>query len=331
MKLGLVIAGQYLRDAPAVDRVREMLEQARLARALGFDSVWMVHHYLIEFQAFQPLPMLARLAAETGDMAIGTAIYVLPLQHPVEVAENFATLDALSEGRLIFGVAQGYRDEEFRALGVPRRERAARFEEGVELVRRLWAEESVDFQGRYYQVERASLAMRPVQRPRPPIWIGATVEAGIARAATLGDAWMIGPGVEVPKIAAQMALYREALRGLGRPLERDYPIFREVLVERTPAAALEAARRHLRTKYDAYFAWGYVQTTFEDVVRDAFVVGDPAGCAESIRRYRDELGITHFLARVQWPGVSQQEALRAIRLLGEEVIPALRESRVSRA
>jgi len=312
---------------PADARAREMLEQVRLARELGFDSVWMVHHYLIEFQAFQPVPMLARLAAEAGDMQIGTAIYVLPLQHPVEVAENFATLDALSGGRLVFGVAQGYRAAEFDALGVPRRERAARFEEGVRLIERLWTEDQVDFEGRFYRVRKATLAMRPVQKPRPPIWIGATVEAGIERAAALGDAWMIGPGVEVPKIARQLERYRADLRALGRPVEREYPIFREVLVGPTEAEAREAARRWLQTKYEAYFAWGYVQTTFEEVLRDAFVVGDPATCARQVRRYRDELGITHFLARVQWPGVSQDAALRGIRLLGEDVIPAVRSAR----
>lgn len=327
MKFGLVVAGQYLRDAPAGARAREMLEQVRLARGLGFDSVWMVHHYLIGFQAFQPVPMLARLAAETGDMEIGTAVYVLPLQHPVEVAENFATLDALSGGRLVFGVAQGYRAVEFDALGVPRRERAARFEEGLRLIERLWTEDEVDFEGRFYRVRKATLAMRPVRDPRPPIWIGATVEAGIERAAALGDAWMIGPGVEVPKIARQLERYRARLRALGRPGEREYPVFREVLVGPTEAEAREAARRWLHTKYEAYFEWGYVETTFEDVLRDAFVVGDPASCARQVRRYRDELGITHFLARVQWPGVPQEAALRGIRLLGEEVIPAVRSAR----
>jgi alkanesulfonate monooxygenase SsuD/methylene tetrahydromethanopterin reductase-like flavin-dependent oxidoreductase (luciferase family) len=326
MKFGLVVAGQYLRDGAADVRAREMLEQVRLARDLGFDSVWMVHHYLIEFQAFQPLPMLARMAAEAGGMELGTAIYVLPLQHPVEVAENFATLDALSGGRLIFGTAQGYRDVEFRALGVPRRERAARFEEGLRLIERLWTEERVDFHGRFYQVENVTPAIHPVRKPRPPIWIGATVDAGIERAAALGDAWMIGPGVEVPTIVKQLDLYRAARRRLGRSDAREHPIFREVLVGPTEAEARAAAREYLRAKYEAYFAWGYVATTFEDVVRDAFIVGDPAGCAHQIRRYRDELGITHFLTRVQWPGVPQAVALRGIRLLGEEVIPAVKSA-----
>lgn len=324
MKFGLIVAGQYLRDAPPDQRVREMLEQVRLARELGFDSVWMVHHYLIEFQAFQPLPTLARLAAESGEMEIGTAVYVLPLQPPVEVAENFATLDALCGGRLVFGVAQGYRQEEFDALGVPRRERAARFEEGVELITRLWTEDEVTFHGRFYRVDKARLAMRPVRRPRPPVWIGATSEAGIARAAKVGDAWMIGPGIELQKIRRQLDLYRGSLAELDRPLNRDYPIFREVLVAPTEAEARDAARKWLRTKYEAYFAWGYVETTFEDVMRDAFVVGDPDEIRRQFERYRDELGITHMLARVQWPGVAHETALRGIRLLGEQVLPKMR-------
>jgi alkanesulfonate monooxygenase SsuD/methylene tetrahydromethanopterin reductase-like flavin-dependent oxidoreductase (luciferase family) len=324
MKFGLILAGQYLRDAPPAVRVDEMLEQARLARDLGFDSVWMVHHYLIEFQTFQPLPMLARIAAEAGDMAIGTAIYVLPLQHPVEVAENFATLDALSGGRLIFGVAQGYREAEFEALGIPRKERVARFEEGLALVTRLWTEERVTFHGRYYRVDDVTLALRPARKPRPPIWIGAGADAAIVRAARLGDAWMIGPGVDFAAIRRQLELYRRAVGDLGRPLEREYPVFREVVICPSEAEARAAAGQFLRTKYDAYAKWGYAEQTFEDMLRDAFIVGDPAGCARAIERYRDELGITYLLGRVQWPGVSQDVALRGIRLLGERVIPALR-------
>jgi alkanesulfonate monooxygenase SsuD/methylene tetrahydromethanopterin reductase-like flavin-dependent oxidoreductase (luciferase family) len=257
-------------------------------------------------------------------MAIGTAIYVLPLQPPVEVAENFATLDALSGGRLIFGVAQGYREEEFRALGVPRSERAARFEEGVRLITRLWTEEKVDFEGRYYQVQGATLAMRPAKNPRPPIWIGATARAGIARAAGLGDAWMIGPGVALPRLKRELELYRSRLSELGRPLAREYPIFREVVVSPSDAQARADAQRHLRTKYEAYFSWGYVGPSFDELVRDAFIVGDPAGCVDAIQRYRDELGVTHLLARVQWPGVDQEAALRGIRLLGEKVLRQVR-------
>ncbi len=324
MKFGLILAGQYLRDAPPALRAGEMLEQVRLARDLGFDSVWMVHHYLIEFQTFQPLPMLARIAADAGDMAIGTAIYVLPLQHPVEVAENFATLDALSGGRLIFGVAQGYRDAEFQALGIPRKERAARFEEGLALITRLWTEERVTFHGRYYQVDGVTLAMAPARKPRPPIWIGAGADAAIARAARLGDAWMIGPGVEFATVRRQLARYRETLSALGHSTEREYPIFREVVVCPGEGEARAAAAQHLRTKYDAYASWGYAERSFENMLREAFIVGDPAGCARAIGRYRDELGVTSLLARVQWPGVSQEVALRGIRLLGEQVMPTLR-------
>jgi alkanesulfonate monooxygenase SsuD/methylene tetrahydromethanopterin reductase-like flavin-dependent oxidoreductase (luciferase family) len=329
LKFGLIVAGQYLRDGDPAARAREMLEQVRLARDLGFDSVWMVHHYLIEFQAFQPLPTLARMVSEAGDMEIGTAVYILPLQPPVEVAENFATLDALCGGRLIFGVAQGYREVEFEALGVPRAERAARFEEGLRLIEKLWTEDRVTFSGRYYRVEDVTPAMHPVRKPRPPIWIGATADAGVVRAAALGDAWMIGPGVDVPTVARQLQLYGDARRRLGRPPASEFPIFREVLIGASQGAAREAAQRHLLTKYEAYFKWGYVRTTFEDVVREAFVVGDAASCARQIRRYRDALGITHFLARVQWPGLSHAAALDGLRRLGQEVIPAVRNAAVT--
>jgi alkanesulfonate monooxygenase SsuD/methylene tetrahydromethanopterin reductase-like flavin-dependent oxidoreductase (luciferase family) len=324
MKFGLIIAGQYLRDGSAVERTREILEQVRLARDVGFDSVWMVHHYLIEFQAFQPVPMLGRIAAEAGEMELGTAIYVLPLQHPVEVAENFATLDALCGGRLIFGVAQGYRDVEFNALGVPRKERGPRFAEGVELITRLWTETEVDFHGRYYQVEKATLAMQPARKPRPPIWIGASEEPAIVRAARLGDAWIIGPRVDVATLQTQLRVYREALAKHGKPVQREYPIFREVVVRSTSAEARAAAAQYLRTKYEAYARWRYAGVTFEDLLRDAFVMGAPDDCLRVFERYRDEFGITCVLTRVQWPGAPHDVALRSIRVLGEQIIPKMR-------
>ncbi len=322
MKFGLIVAGQYLKDLPAEQRAQEMLEQVRLARDLGFDSVWMVHHYLIEFQAFQPIPMLGRMAAEAGEMELGTAIYVLPLQHPVEVAENFATLDALSGGRLIFGVAMGYRDVEFDALGVPIAERAARFEEGVRLITRLWTEDNVTSDGRFYPVRNATLAMRPVRRPRPPIWIGATAEPAIARAARLGDAWMIGPRVGLPELPKQLGVFRDARRAAGRPVDGEYPIFREVVVRPSDGEA-RAAAAALQTKYAAYARWRYADTGFEDLVRDAFVVGTPDACVSTIERHRAH-GITHILARFQTPGVTQTDALTGIRLFGERVMPRLR-------
>ncbi|MBI2205220.1 MAG: LLM class flavin-dependent oxidoreductase [Candidatus Rokubacteria bacterium] len=324
MKVGLIVAGQYLHDAPAEVRGREMVEQVRLARDLGFDSVWVTHHYLIEFQTFQPIPLLARFAAEAGDMELGTAIYVLPLQHPVEVAENFATLDALTGGRLIFGVAQGYRDVEFQSLGVPRKERAPRFEEGLELITRLWTGDEVTFAGQFYQVDRVRISMPPVRKPRPPIWIGATEDAAIVRAARLGDAWMVGPRVTLPALRKQLGVYREALRREGRSVEREYPMFREVVLAPTTAEAQAAATRNLRTKYEAYARWRYSDLTFDDLVRDAFIVGDAETCVRTLTRYRDDAGMTHLLARVQTPGVSQADALRGIRALGERGIPALR-------
>ena len=322
MKLGLIVAGQYLNPSSAERRAQEMLEQVRLARDLGFDSVWMTHHYLIEFQTFQPIPMLGRMAAEAGTMELGTAVYVLPLQHPVEVAENFATLDALSGGRLIFGVAMGYREVEFAALGVPIAERAGRFEEGLSLIARLWTEDDVTSEGPFYPVRNATLAMRPVRQPRPPIWIGATVDSAITRAARIGDAWMAGPRVRVPELSKQLGVYRDARRAAGRSVDGDYPIFREVVVRSTDAGA-RAAAGALDTKYAAYARWRYADTGFEDLVREAFVVGAPDSCVSALERYR-ALGLTHVLARFQTPGVSQADALAGIRLFGERVMPKLR-------
>ena len=266
--------------------------------------------------------MLGRMAADAGEMELGTAIYVLPLQHPVEVAENFATRDALTPGRLIFGVAMGYRDVEFDALCVPIAERAARFEEGVRLIMRLWTEDDVTSDGRFYPVRNATLAMRPVRQPRPPIWIGATAESAIARAARLGDAWMLGPRVRLAELPKQLGVYRDARRAAGRSLDGDYPTFREVVVRSSDGEARGAATA-VQTKYAAYARWRYADTGFDDLVRDAFIVGAPDTCVAALEQYRAH-GITHVLARFQTPSVAQADALAAIRLFGERVMPKLR-------
>ncbi len=334
MKFGLSIAVQHRPEDDQAARFREHLEQVRVARESGFSTIWASQHFLSQpFTYFQPIPTLARIAAEAEGMTLGTGIILLPLFQPLDVAEQMATLDVITGGRTILGVGLGYRDEENRAFGVDPKSRVGRLSEGVEVIERLWMGEPVSYDGRHYQLRDVRISLRPVQRPRPRIWLAANTDAGVRRAAKLGDAWLINPHSTLASIERQLALFRETRRALGKPRATDIPLLKECVVAGDTATALADARPYLEAKYKAYQQWNQddalpkgetFDLPFEELARDRFIVGDPARAVDEIARYRERLGITELSFRVQWPGMPQATVLRTIRLLGEKVLPKLR-------
>jgi alkanesulfonate monooxygenase SsuD/methylene tetrahydromethanopterin reductase-like flavin-dependent oxidoreductase (luciferase family) len=331
MKFGLQLSVQHHPEDSQPDRFREHVEQVRLARAVGFDSVWAGQHYLAEpFTYFQPVPTLARVAAEAEGMRLGTGVLLLPLHQPVEVAETLATLDVISGGRFVFGVGLGYRDAENQAMGLDPRQRVGRLVEGLALIERLWTGEPVSWKGSHFQLENVRISMPPVQRPRPPIWMAANADAGIKRAATLADAWLMNPHSTLATLERQLALFHRTRQALGRPRAAEIPVIKECLVAATRDGALAAARPFLESKYQAYQRWEQDKALppgesfaldFEALARDRFLIGDPESVADEIRRLQARLGATATIFRVQWPGLAQDAALQTIRLLGERVLP----------
>jgi len=216
MKFGLILNTQFVAEEDPVVKVRDLVEQVRLARDHGFDSICVSHHYLLTpFQMPQPLPILGRLAPETGRMRLVTNIFLLTIHTPAYVAEQVATLDVLTEGRVTFGVGLGYRPEEFEAMGVEMKTRVSRFVELLEVAKRLWTEDVVIHRGRHFTLTNASLTLKPVQRPHPPIWIAASNDPAFERAARYGDGVLINPHASLKTVERQMGLYRRALDEAG--------------------------------------------------------------------------------------------------------------------
>lgn len=334
VKFGLVLSVQHHPEDSQAERFRDHLEQVRMARAVGFDSIWASQHYLAApFTYFQPIPTLARIAAEAEGMTLGTGCLLLPLHHPVEVAEQIATLDVICGGRFIFGVGLGYRDVENEAMGQKPQERVRRLVEGLEIIDRLWSGEPVSYAGTHFTLNTVRISMLPLQRPRPPIWLAANSDAGVRRAARLGDAWLMNPHARLPTLERQLALFTAARAEAGKPPALEIPITKECSVARDTASAMAEARPFLEAKYRAYQRWEQDKAlpsgesfalAFEELARDRFVIGDPVKVREEIARYRDRLRVTTMTFRLQWPGLEQSNVLRSIRLLGEEVFPHLR-------
>lgn len=331
MRFAFALPVQYALDEPITQRFEELLELVRAARDAGFDHVGAPQHYLASpFQYLQPVPLLARVAAESGDMTLGTSIMLLALQNPVDVAESIATLDVITGGKFVFGVGLGYRDAEFDAFGVKRGTRLGRFLEALEVVKQLWTEESVTFEGKHFSLQDVSLTTRPVQRPRPPIVIAASNDKMIRRAATIGDAWAIAGHATFQTLEAQVALYASALKEAGKPFPPPYfSQGKELFIAKDMETARRDALPHIATKYAAYAQWGQDEVmpeneTFhlpiEELAKDRFIVGDPDYCIEQIELHRSRLHVQQMSFRLHWPGMPHAKVMEAIALFGDRVI-----------
>jgi alkanesulfonate monooxygenase SsuD/methylene tetrahydromethanopterin reductase-like flavin-dependent oxidoreductase (luciferase family) len=331
MRFGLLITNQHPPGEDPAARFRDTLEQIGLVRELGFDLLCFGQHFLTnEFQMLQPAVAMARLAAETGEMRLGMTIYLLPLLNPVAIAEEAASLDVVTGGRFIFGIGLGYREVEDEAFGLDPKQRVGRLRAHLEVIKKLWAGEPVDFESDYCRLRGATMALRPVQRPHPPIWVAANNDRAVERAAEIGDTWSINPHATLATIVRQLGLYRDALERVGKPFPSELPMMREICVADSREEALRLARPSLEQKYRAYVAWGQhkalpsdddMTQAFDELARDRFIIGDPEECAAEVRRCVEATGANTMLFRVHWPGMPSAAVVHGIRLLAEEVRP----------
>jgi probable F420-dependent oxidoreductase len=310
----------------------ETLRECERAEAAGFDSIWLGEHHNNPILYPAPLIGLTAVATRTHSIRLGTGVLLLPLYHPVMVAEEGAMVDMISGGRLILGLGAGYAPEEFAAFGYSLKERGSRLEEGASLLQRLWTEENVTHRGKHYQVDNATIAPRPVQQPRPPIWFGAWVDPAIRRAARLGDAWFVGPSANLDEIRPCAHLYQKACREAGKD-EGEIALFRYVFVASSTKQAISAAGdSFIRAFESMYFRWPHPvvkrpvgKLTIERLAEDRIILGDPKTCAEEITRFRKELNLTHLVCRFSVPGIPREACATSLDLFTREVIPVLRD------
>ena len=333
-QFGLVIRGQAEANEDISRRFQETLAFVRLADKLGFDSVTKTAHYSSHpFQMLQMVPMLARFAAEAPNMRLNAGVLLLPLMSPLHVAEEFATLDVITGGKIILGVGLGYRDVEFKAFGMKRSERVPRFEANLIAIKRLWTEEKVRMKTPYFELDDASCLPKPLQKPHPPIWVGANADPAIERAARLGDCWYIGPAVEIPAIERQMELYKRALDAAGKPFPAELPMRREVFVAKTKKEAIRLCAPYLGAKYAAYHAWRQdmpdddrgLDQKFENLIGDRFLIGSPDEVAEQIIALHRRLGVNHIVMSTEWAGMPESLAVETIETIAKEVFPRVRQ------
>ncbi len=334
-QFGVALRGQYdVHDDISV-RFENMMEQARTADKLGFDSITSTSHYSVHpLQALQQIPVLSRLTAEAPNVRLNAGIVLLSLYTPLEIAEQIASIDVMSKGKVIFGAALGYRDVEFKAFGVPMRDRVKRFEQNLEAIKRLWTEERVNTQGEHFKLEDASCSPRPIQKPHPPIWIGANADAALDRVAKLGDCWYVNPHNRIDTIVRQMDIYKKALEKYKKPFPLELPMRREVFVAPTRDEAIRICKPYLEKKYAAYHSWGQdkqmpegdndFSQEFNDLMGDRFLIGSPQEVSEQILNLRDKVGTNHLIITTEWAGMPQNLVLETMQIIAEEVFPIVK-------
>jgi probable F420-dependent oxidoreductase len=240
---------------------REILDLAEHAEALGFDSVW-VGDSVLARPRFEALTTLAAIAARTQRVQLGTAVLLPMLRHPVMLANEVASLDNVADGRLILGLGIGGNNpsvaQEFAACGVPIARRVGLFEEGITLIRRLWTEPEVTFQGRYFQVQSVRLGLRPLQEPGVPIWLAGSGDNALRRVLRLGDGW-----VPISSSPPAFTADWERLQVLGQEMGRDaLNLHRCLYTTLNVNADIVQAERELRAFIESYYGIPYeVQAT----------------------------------------------------------------------
>lgn len=336
MQLSLIVRGQHPAGDDISVRLADDMALVRRAEALGFNGLVKGSHYSAHpLQSVQQVPFLAQVAAVAPRLRLICGLVLLPLHKPLDLAEQLATLDIMSGGKLVFGCGIGYRDVEFKAFGLTRKEAAARFEECLAAVKRLWSEDFVDMVGSHFVLDHANSTVKPLQRPHPPIWIGANADVAVRRAARLGDCWYINPHSTLTTLARQMEIYRRELDRYGKPFPAELPMRREVFVAGTRDEAIRLARPYLETKYKTYRAWGQDQVMpkgddfdhdFADLLADRFLIGSVDEVAGKLISLKRSFGVNHLVASVHWPGMPNSLALEQMHILAEEVMPAVRRA-----
>lgn len=319
------------------DLYREAVERAVTAENAGFASVWVSEHHFLD-DGYMPSLMVtcAAIAQATTTIEIGTGVLLAPLHDPIRLAEDAATVDLISGGRLILGIGAGWRAEEFDVFGLPQQERAGRIRETVAILRGAWSEGTFTHHGKHYSYDDVNVTPKPA---RPiPIWIGGFAPGAVRRAGRIADGFL-GSSTGTSGIEGFLAARTLAYEGLERAgrdpssfqLALHVPVFASE--DADPWEMVKPHYRYLRWKYpDMAVARSSVRSSSppplgadeEAQLRQTIICGSPDEVVEQIGAFRDALGDdVHFICRSDFPGLERDRQLALIELLGSRVLPKL--------
>ena len=320
---------------PVGEQFAEHVSQVQAAEECGFDSAFVSEHHFIGDFVSSPLVALAYMAAKTSTIRLGTGLTLVPLHDPVRLAEDSAVLDVVSGGRLIMGIGQGYRPEEFAGFHRRLEDRRGLMREGTILMRRLWTERNVTFHGEHFQTDSLSLSPRPIQQP-PPIWVGAKAKRAIELAAEIGDCWYADPITSLDLITERKAAWLAALAEHGKdPATQDLAYYREFHVGPDDDAAWELGGAAITREYIGYLRFNHLtdqqgklipsdrKDLVPPLVRERCTVGGPESVTEDLLAIKAALDPTDLVLKMSYGGMTNEQVIDTIRLAADRVLPSL--------
>lgn len=300
------------------------------------------HHQATDGYFSYPLIPCAALARETRTIKIGSTVLLAPLYHPIQVAEQGAMVDIVSEGRFFLGVGAGYSLSDFASFQLPKEGHGERFGESVRIIREAWASGKVGFQGKSFDIKDVVVSPRPVQKPHPPIWMGANTHTGLRRVGRMGLPWIQEITHTIDTLKEMSEIYSEACNDSGCSPESI--AMRYCWVGDTSEAAENQFGPLVIGSFEYYYKIGgfmpkfekwlkpYPQTklTLEKLKPRRLILGSPDDCIAQIEQWQKELHVSHMFLqfRVPYNGAMQpalDECLRTVKMFGEKVIPYFSE------
>jgi alkanesulfonate monooxygenase SsuD/methylene tetrahydromethanopterin reductase-like flavin-dependent oxidoreductase (luciferase family) len=333
----------------------QAFEEIDAAERWGLDAVWLAElHFAPDRSALSaPIAVASAVAARTARLKIGTAVQVLPLCHPVRLAEEVATLDHISRGRLIFGVGRSSFPRSYKGYGVSYAESRERFAEILEILKLAWTRPSFSYRGAFYHFDDVSVVPTPYQKPYPPIRIAAASLDTYPTVGRLGHAILITQRLEtLAELATSVQEYRQAYHATDHKGKAEVYLRIPVYVAETYQAARDEARdsmmhafRYVGDRFQASATEAGARPiehrtaraarlhaiTYDEALRDKIVVGTPEIVADRLSALREELGLDGIVAEFNSGGlIAHERVMTSLRLLCDEVIPRFKQPRVDR-
>jgi probable F420-dependent oxidoreductase len=339
LKLGVgLFTGQI---PPGSDRTfhaeyTDAVELVRLVEAHGLDSAWVSEHHFAE-DGYLPslLVMLGAFAAVTERIELGTGVVLAPFHDPIRLAEDFAVVDQLSDGRVICGLGIGWREEEFRAFDIDVKSRVRRMVEIIEILRAAWSEDRFSYEGKYYSYDQIAVTPKPARVP--PILVGGFVDEAIRRAGRIGDGY-ISSRAQPKRVAESFRMAAEERAAAGKDGEPIVGLLQNAFVTEDPDGDWPMVRDGIGHQLGVYVGWRVgtdvpgvplqVMPPPEEDIRKTTAFGTPDEVVDFLAPIVRELGRyeeAHLICRLHYPGMERDPAARSIELYAREVAPRLRE------
>lgn len=361
MHVGLVMECDFRQGRTQEEAFEEAFEIAETAEECGLNGVWLAERHFathrrpgdpmgagIPSVVSVPLVWASAIAARTQRLRVGTGVSVLPLCHPIRLAEEAATVDQISRGRLDFGVGRSGFPRSYIGYGIPYDESRDRFQESLEVIVKSWSDDRLTYQGKYYSFDNLSVMPRPYQKPYPPIRIAATTMDTFPLVGKMGFPLVSGlRGFTISEVAHNLKAYRQALHEAGHDGVGDVylrvPIYVGETDEQGTREPEESTMRSYRRLADTFGqSAGAAGTTiseerreryerlsnvtYEELLEDRLAYGSPDTVARKLKHLIGELGLSGVIMEPNVGGqLTAEQVLNSIRLYGEEVAPKLRE------